>query len=84
MKSTDDGFRKQLEAKELSYADRLRELTNQYELRIAEEQHSVCVILNYLLLVQVQWSKLVFYVQVALLPGFETVVGEPQWIYHEI
>ena len=41
LKNADDGFRKQLETKELSYSEKMREITDQYELRIAEEQHRV-------------------------------------------
>lgn len=41
LKTADDGFRKQLETKEMSHAERVRELTSQYELRIAEGQHRV-------------------------------------------
>lgn len=37
----DDGFRKQLEAKELSHADFITELREKYELRVAEHQHKV-------------------------------------------
>ena len=42
LKTADDGFRKQLDTKELSHEQRVRDLTSQYELRIAEEQHRVC------------------------------------------
>lgn len=41
LKTADDGFRKQLEGKEMAHDDHVRELTNQYELRIAEEEHKV-------------------------------------------
>lgn len=37
----DDGFRKQLETKEISYEERVKELSHQYELTIAEHQHKV-------------------------------------------
>lgn len=43
MKAMDDGFRQQLETKELSHADKLREISEQYELRLAEEQHKVLI-----------------------------------------
>jgi len=42
LRISDDGFRKQLEAKELSHNNYIKELTEQYELQIAEKQHRVC------------------------------------------
>ncbi|XP_067932458.1 leucine-rich repeat and coiled-coil domain-containing protein 1-like [Watersipora subatra] len=42
LKAADDGFRKQLEVKELSYEERIQKVSRQYELRIANEQHKVC------------------------------------------
>ncbi|KAF6024886.1 LRRCC1 [Bugula neritina] len=41
LRISDDGFRKQLEAKELSHNNYIKELTEQYELQIAEKQHRV-------------------------------------------
>lgn len=46
LRAADDAFRQQLEAKELSHSGSIREIGEQYELRIAEQQHQVIIIIT--------------------------------------